>query len=68
MHNKTIHMISFLLLIVGGLNWLLVGALDFNLVTTLVGDGGIAQVVYILVGLAAIYELITHKTTCKACQ
>lgn len=61
-------MISFLLLIVGGLNWLLVGALDFNLVTTLVGDGGIAQVVYILVGLAAIYELITHKTTCKACQ
>lgn len=43
-----------ILLVVGGLNWGLVGAFDFNLVTTIFGDSMITTIVYILVGLSAI--------------
>lgn len=53
-------LISLILLIVGGLNWGLIGLMDYNLVTTLFGDGSIlTQIVYILVGLAAIYTFVT---------
>lgn len=58
MDTKIIDIIAMILVIVGGLNWGLVGALDFNLVTTLFGPGLIANIIYILVGLAAIYMLI----------
>ena len=67
MNSKALHMVTFILLIVGGLNWGLVGAFDLNLVTTLLGSGGLADAVYILVGLAAIVELINHKKRCANC-
>jgi uncharacterized protein len=52
--------ISMILLIVGGLNWGLVGLADFDLVATLFGEGsGLSRIVYILVGLAALYSLYT---------
>lgn len=52
-------LICTILLIIGGLNWLLVGLADMNLVTTLLGVGTMAtKVVYILVGLAAIWRLV----------
>lgn len=68
MHNKAVHLIAFILLVVGGLNWGLVGAFDFNLVTTLFGEGGLTKAIYILVGLSAIWELITHKVRCALCR
>ena len=68
MNSKALHMITFLLLVVGGINWLLVGAFDLNLVTTIFGDGTLTTVVYILVGLSALYELLTHKKGCRACS
>lgn len=43
-----------ILVVVGGLNWGLVGAFDFNLVSAILGEGSIANIVYILVGLSAI--------------
>lgn len=44
------------LVIIGGLNWGLVGAFDFNLVSLIFGDMSIlARIVYILVGLAAVW-------------
>ncbi|MEK7138100.1 MAG: DUF378 domain-containing protein [Patescibacteria group bacterium] len=62
---KSLHMVAWILLIVGGLNWLLFA---FN------GAGvgawipmGIMKIVYILVGLSAVLELFTHKGMCKAC-
>jgi uncharacterized protein len=67
MNNKVLHMVTFLLLVVGGLNWLLIGALDLDLVTTILGSGAAADVVYILVGLSAIVELLTHKKRCNLC-
>ena len=69
MHSKTTHMISFSLMAIGGLNWLLVGAAGFNLVTTLFGEGTtLTRVVYLLVGLATVLEIFTHKRNCSACS
>ena len=61
-------MITFILLVVGGLNWLLIGVADFNLVTTIFGEGTITKIVYILVGLSAVAELLTHKKHCSMCS
>ncbi|PJC56223.1 DUF378 domain-containing protein, partial [Candidatus Kaiserbacteria bacterium CG_4_9_14_0_2_um_filter_41_32] len=47
MHNKLVHLVAFGLLVIGGLNWLLVGAFDINLVTMLLGEGAATNVVYI---------------------
>ncbi len=64
-----VHMVSFILLVVGGLNWLLVGAFDANLVEMIFGKmPTVVKVVYILVGLAALYELVTHKNHCTMCS
>ncbi|MEK7208397.1 MAG: DUF378 domain-containing protein [Patescibacteria group bacterium] len=64
---KGLHIIAFILLIVGGLNWGLVGlgGEAWNVVA-LLGDG-VARLVYVLVGLAALVELVTHKKGCLAC-
>ena len=52
--------IAMILLIVGGLNWGLVGIADFDLVAALFGEGsGLSRLVYILVGLAALFCLYT---------
>lgn len=48
----------WILLFVGGLNWGLVGAFKFNLVDTIFGtDSTLSMLIYILVGLAAIWSL-----------
>ena len=64
---KALHVIAFVLVIVGGLNWGLT-AVGYNLVDMLVGVGSATgKVVYILVGLSAIYLAVTHKGDCKTC-
>lgn len=56
---KTISIIALVLIIVGGLNWGLVGLFDFNLVDTLFGEGSaLSRLVYVLVGLAAVYKIV----------
>ena len=48
--------VAMVLMIVGGLNWGLVGAFEFDLVATLFGEmTAISRLVYVLVGLAALY-------------
>lgn len=65
---KILHMVAFLLVIVGALNWGLIGLLDFNLVEMLLGSMPmVAKVVYVLVGASAVYLAITHKQDCKVC-
>jgi len=64
---KALKWISWVLLVVGGLNWGLVGAAKFDLVATIFGPMSIiARVVYVLVGLAAIYAIVTVKECCKS--
>jgi uncharacterized membrane protein YuzA (DUF378 family) len=51
--------IALILLIVGGLNWLLVGLFGFDLVAAIFGGVPIlAKIIYVIVGLCAIYVLI----------
>lgn len=46
------------LTIVGGLNWGLVGAFDFNLVDSIFGEGSaLSRVVYVVVGVSALIAL-----------
>lgn len=53
---KTIDLITRILVIVGGLNWGLVGIAKFDLVAALLGAGSLmANTVYVLVGISAIY-------------
>jgi hypothetical protein len=63
-----LHVVAFTLLVVGGLNWGLIGLLNFNLVSALFGMGAMAQLVYVLVGVSAVYLVLTHKDDCKTCE
>lgn len=64
---KSLHGISFVLLVIGGLNWLLVG-FGWNLVDAIFGAGSTgSKIIYIIVGLSALYLLFSHKKTCKMC-
>ncbi len=56
MYNKTLDMIAMILLIIGGLNWGLVGALNINVVTWIFGMSMVTTLIYILVGLSALYK------------
>ncbi len=49
---------ALVLVVIGGLNWGLVGLLDLNVVSKLLGDGVLTKVVYDLVGLSALYMLM----------
>ena len=54
-----------ILVIVGALNWGLVGALQLNLVDQIFGAGsGLARVIYVLIGLAGIVKLISCFKEC----
>ncbi len=58
---KLLHTIAFILVIVGGLNWGLV-ALGFNAVSMIFGTWPVVeQVVYLLVGLSAVYLVIARN-------
>ncbi len=55
---KITSIIAFVLVIVGALNWLLIGILDFNLVALLLGVATIwSAIVYTLVGLAGLWMI-----------
>jgi uncharacterized protein len=56
---STLGWIAMILVIVGGLNWGLVGAFKFDLVATIFGTmTALSRIVYILVGLSALYMLM----------
>ncbi|MFG0257782.1 MAG: DUF378 domain-containing protein [Phycisphaerales bacterium JB043] len=64
---KAIDALTVVLLIVGGLNWGLWGAFEFDLVAAIAGGNTavLAKVVYTLVGLSAIYQAISMKAIWK---
>lgn len=66
---KSIHYLAFLILIVGGLNWLALGLFGWELGELLGGQEAFAsKVLYIIMGLAAVYELLMHKSQCRTCS
>ena len=64
---KNLQLITWILVIVGGINWGLVGlggvlGSDLNLVNMLLGSWPMVEsIVYVLVGLSAVYQVVTKK-------
>lgn len=57
---KAVSTIALILLIVGGLNWGLVGLFNFDLVAALFGPmSPVSRIVYVLVGVSALVSLAT---------
>lgn len=66
---KWLHIIGFVLVIVGALNWGLVGLFNFNLVTAIFGMWpSLVMLIYVLVGISAVYIGATHMKDCKICS
>jgi len=67
---KALNIITLVLLIVGGLNWGLVGLAGFDLVAAIFGAmSPLSRIVYGLVGLSALWQivpLVTGKTAAQA--
>ena len=57
---KILNIVTLALVIIGGINWGLVGAFQFDLVAALFGgqDAALARVVYVLVGLSALWQIM----------
>lgn len=60
-----IHKITFILLVIGGLNWGLT-AVGYGIGNYL--PENLAMIVYGLVGISALYEIFTHKKLCRNCN
>jgi uncharacterized membrane protein YuzA (DUF378 family) len=61
---KVLNIIALILILVGGLNWGLVGFFDYNLVDAIFGTGSVAaRVIYDLVGVAALYKIVVAVTS-----
>ena len=66
---KGLHKITWILVIVGGLNWLVFALFNWDVGQLFGGmDATISKIIYVLVGLSALVELFSHKETCKACS
>jgi uncharacterized protein len=59
---KALNILTIILLVVGGLNWGLVGFLNFDLVASIFGEmKPISRIVYSLVGLSAVFQAVAWK-------
>jgi uncharacterized protein len=63
---KKLDVVAAVLLVIGGLNWALVGVARFDLVATIFGmhfgeTSALSSVVYLLVGLSAVYQAVSWK-------
>ncbi len=66
MNNKMLNMVAFWLVVVGGLNWGLVGLLHMNLVESVLGNWPfLVTVVYVLVGLSAVWLAVMNMQGSK---
>lgn len=73
---KALHVITFILVAIGGLNWGLVGlgmlmgsGGSWNVVDMLLGAWPMVEaVVYLLVGLSTVWLLVKHPKDCKMCS
>jgi len=60
MRLNTIDWIAYALTIIGGINWGLVGAFNFDLVAAIFGEmSALSRIIYVLVGLSALYLIYT---------
>lgn len=62
---KKLDLFVCFLLLLGGLNWGLIGLFDFNLVDYFVGRSWLDRLIYFLIGVAAIYQAVGWKSIRK---
>lgn len=64
---KTIDVVVAVLLVVGGLNWGLVGLFQFDLVAAIFGGqtSVLSRIIYTLVGVCAVYQAMTWRAIQK---
>lgn len=66
MHYNWLDWTAFVLVIIGAINWLLVGLFGFNLVTALFGAvPALVAIIYVLVGLAGLFLIYTISRTSR---
>jgi uncharacterized membrane protein YuzA (DUF378 family) len=61
-YKKLLFKLAMVLIVVGAVNWLLIGIFDFNLVTGIFGDSIITKIIYICVGLSAVAVMFDRDT------
>jgi len=63
---RTMKIIAIILVIIGGLNWGLVGLFNFDLVAAIFGSMNVvSRIIYTLVGLSAIYLAVIFNSLVK---
>lgn len=68
-HKRGLHMLTFALLVIGGLNWLLLAVFNWEVGQLFGGMGAaVSRVIYVLVGLSALYEIFSHGRRCRECK
>jgi uncharacterized protein len=57
---RALNVTTLVLIIIGGLNWLLVGLFQFDLVAAIFGgqQAVVSRIIYVLVGLSALWQLM----------
>lgn len=67
--HKGLHMLTFILLVIGGLNWGVWAITGWDIGQIFGGMNSTAShVIYILVGVSALYELLAHGKHCRMCK
>jgi len=62
---KTLNLITLTLVIIGAINWLLVGLFEFNLVDAIFGSlSALTRIIYILVGIAGLWCIALYSKVC----
>ncbi len=66
---KILKKIAYVLLIIGGLNWGIYGLSSYDLVHVLFNSVPmIASLIYVLIGISAVYILVCRLTLCSCCK
>lgn len=71
MKMNSVDKLAYVLLVIGGINWGLVGAFKFNLVDEIFGvESALSRLIYVLVGLSALYGLyvITNMMSSRSAE
>lgn len=65
---KALRVLILCLLVIGALNWGLVGFFQYNLVADLLGNSSAARVVYAIVGIAGLLGIVGIFCSCCKCN
>lgn len=74
--KKWLHMVAFILVVVGAIDLGLFGIIPanangqgFDLLQAIFGfSPTLIEIVYLLIGVSGVYLLVTHKSECKVCS